>query len=372
MSLQKIFFKTFKNIHVATAMTTVLLLNACATVTPSNPSATNTAAPAIQPTSGTSVVRLAYFPNFTHATGLVAVANGTVQKAIGSNTKLDVKSFNAGPALIEALLAGEIDIGYVGPSPAINGYVKSKGSALRIIAGASSGGALFVVKPSANIKSAKDLAGKKIATPQKGGTQDIALRKYVSQNGLKTADEGGTVTVLPTANPDILTLFKQNQLDGAWVPEPWATRLLQEAGGEVFIDERAIWPDGKFSTTLIVVSTKFLKQSPDLVKAVVKAHVQTDKFVRENAAEAKSIANKEIERITSAALPNVVLDAAFRNVDFSYDPYASTVLVGADDAFKLGFLGDTQPNLDNLFDFSVLNEVLKEQGLPLVKAVVSK
>ena len=269
-------------------------------------------------------------------------------------------------------MAGEIDIAYVGPSPAINGYVKSKGSALRIIAGASSGGDLFVVKPSANIKSAKDLAGKKIATPQKGGTQDIALRKYVSQNGLKTADEGGTVTVLPTANPDILTLFKQNQLDGAWVPEPWATRLLQEAGGEVFIDERAIWPDGKFSTTLIVVSTKFLKQSPDLVKAVLKAHVQSDKFVRENAAEAKSIANKEIERITSAAIPNVVLDAAFRNVDFSYDPYASTVLVGADDAFKLGFLGDTQPNLDNLFDFSVLNEVLKEQGLPLVKAVVSK
>lgn len=316
-------------------------------------------------------MRLAYFPNFTHAIGLVAVANGSVQKALGDN-KLDVKSFNAGPALIEALLAGEIDIGYIGPNPAINGYVKSKGKALRIIAGATSGGALFVVRPDADIKSAKDLDGKKLATPQKGGTQDVALRYFVNENGLKTADEGGTVTIVPTQNADILTLFKQGQIDGAWVPEPWGTRLIQEANGEVFVDERDLWPEGKFVTTHVIVATKFLEAHLDLVKKFLDAHVDAQQFVLNNPDEAKQIANKEIERITSAALPDKVLDAAFENVDFTYDPLPETLFVSADYAFTLGFLGDTKPDLSGIYDLTLLNEVLREKGLPAVKRLSDK
>ena len=197
----------------ALAATIMVVISACATTSTSTTSNSG-------PTTSTTV-RLAYFPNFTHAVGLIGVARGTFQKAIGDNNQLDVKPFNAGPALIEALLAGEIDLGYVGPNPAINGYVKSKGEALRIIAGASSGGALFVVRPEANIKTAKDLDGKAFATPQLGGTQDVALRYYIQQNGLKTADKGGTVKITPTQNPDILTLFKQGKIDGAWVLEPF-------------------------------------------------------------------------------------------------------------------------------------------------------
>jgi len=296
------------------------------------------------------------------------MAQGTFQKAWGKNVKIDVKTFNAGPALIEALLAGEIDLGYVGPSPAINGYVKSKGEALRVIVGASSGGALFVVRPEANIKSAKDLDGKRIATPQKGGTQDIALRHYVQVNGLKTAEEGGTVQILPTQNPDILTLFQKGELDGAWVPEPWGTRLLQEANGEVFIDERKEWPDGKFITTLVVVSNKFLTEHPDLVKQFLEAHIDTVKFIQDKPDEAKVITNKEIERITTKPLRDKVIDAAFKNVDFTYEPLASTLYTGADFAFDLGFLGDDKPDLSGIYDVTLLNEVLKAKGLPEVSA----
>lgn len=308
-------------------------------------------------------VRLAYFPNFTHAIGLVGVHTGNIQRALGEPNRLDVKSFNAGPALVEALLAGEIDIGYVGPNPAINGYVKSKGEALRIIAGASSGGALFVLRPESGIAAPKDLSGKTFASPQLGGTQDVALRYYLRQNGLKTDTEGGTVRIIPTANADILTLFKQGRIDGAWVPEPWATRLIQEGGGKVFVDERSLWPEGKFVTTLVVVSAKFLKTRPDLVKQFLRAHVEAAQFVASNPADAKKITNDEIARITSAGLPAVVIDQAFTNVAFTWDPYPKTLLEAANAAFALGFLGDTKPDLSGIFDLTLLNEVLAEKGL---------
>jgi NitT/TauT family transport system substrate-binding protein len=318
--------------------------------------------------SGEAVtVHLAYFPNLTHAPGVVGVARGTFKDALGANVTLDVKTFNAGPALIEALFAGSIDIGYVGPNPAINGYVKSKGEALRIVAGASSGGALFIVRPEANIKTAKDLEGKKIASPQKGGTQDVALRHYLKENGLSTSETGGTVQVLPTENPNILTLFKQGQLDGAWVPEPWASRLILEAKGQVFVDERTLWPEGKFVTTNIVVSKKFLDAHPDIVSKFLAAHVDTVQWINANKAEAKQIVNKEIERITTKALPTEVLDKAFETTDVTYDPLASSLFKSADDAFGLGFLGDQKPELSGIYDLKPLNDVLKAKNLPEVK-----
>lgn len=318
------------------------------------------------PQQAAGAVRLAYFPNITHAVALVGAQRGAFQQAWGKDVKVEIKAFNAGPALIEALLAGEVDLGYVGPNPAINGYVKSRGEALRVIAGASSGGALFVVRPEANIKTAAGLAGKKIATPQRGGTQDIALRHYLQQNNLQSADRGGNVTIVPTANPDILTLFKQGQIDGAWVPEPWATRLIQEANGKVFIDERKLWKDGKFITTLVVASNKFLKEQPALVKQFLGAHVDAVKFIKSNATQAKQLANAEIKRITTKALSEKIVDDSFKNVDFTYEPLTNTLIEQAGFAFDLGFLGTSKPDLSGLYDLKLLNDVLKDKKLPAV------
>jgi NitT/TauT family transport system substrate-binding protein len=328
----------------------LVLLAACGQSTPAAP-------------QGAATLRLAYFPNLTHAPALVGVANGSFQQALGANVTLDIKTFNAGPALIEALFAGEIDIAYIGPNPAINGYVKSNGEALRVIAGASSGGALFIVRPEAGIKEAGDLDGKKLATPQIGGTQDVALRHYVQENGLQTADKGGTVEIIPTQNPDILTLFQQGELDGAWVPEPWATRLILEAGGEVFIDERDSWPNGQFVTTHVIVSTPFLNEHRDLVTKFLGAHVDTVEFIKANPEETKSLVNAEIERITTKPLPREVLDKSYLNLDFTYDPLPQTLLVSADHAFELGFLGSAKPELNGIYDLAALNGVLKEKGL---------
>jgi NitT/TauT family transport system substrate-binding protein len=317
--------------------------------------------------NGQTVVHLGYFPNMTHAVALVGVERGTFQQALGSNVQLKTMTFNAGPTEITALLAGDIDIAFVGPSPAISGYVHSRGQALRIIAGASSGGVLFVVRPGANIRSAKDLAGKKIADPQLGGTQDVSLRYYLKQNGLTPADKGGNVQIVPTDNATILTLFKEGKIDGAWVPEPWGTRLIVEGHGKLFLDERTLWPDGKFDTTNVVVRSAFMQQHPDLVNKFLQADVDTVEWIQSNPTSAQSIINSEIKRITGKAFNSQELAAAYNNLDITYDPLTSSVLQGADRAFALGFLGSSKPDLTGIFNLGALNLVLSSRGLAAVQ-----
>src|SRR5437667_7452129 len=310
---------------------------------------------------GPITVHLGYFPNLTHAVALVGVERGTFKSALGSNVKLETKTFNAGPALIEALFAGDIDIGYVGPNPAINGYVKSHGEALRIIAGAASGGALFVVRPGANIKTAADLAGKEIATPQHGGTQDVSVRYYRQQHGLKPADKGGNVQIVPTDSANILALFKEGSIDGAWVAEPWGTRLLVEGKGQLFLDERSLWPDGKFVTTNVVVRKEFMDQHPDLVSKFLQAHVDTIQYIKSNPSSAQSIVNSEIKRITGKALPSTVIARSFTNLDIIYDPLVSTMMTSADRAYSLDFLGSSKAELSCIYDLAPLNKLINKK-----------
>lgn len=313
-----------------------------------------------------SDVRVAYFPNITHVQPLVGLAKGMFQQELGT-VKIAAKTFNAGPSEIEALFAGQVDIGYIGPSPAVNGYVQSRGDALRIAAGAVSGGASFIVRSDVNISSSRDLAGKKIASPQLGNTQDIALRSYLGQNGFKTKDKGGRVEVIPVANPDILSLFQRKELDGAWVPEPWAVRLVKEAGGRVLIDEKDLWPDGKFAATVVIVRRRFLQEQPEVVARWLRAHVKVTQWINQNPGEAAQLANKEIERLTSAKLDADVTAQAFSKLLVTYEPLTGSVKAAADHAFALGFLGSSKPNLDNLTDEAPLNKVLAELGLPAVK-----
>lgn len=315
------------------------------------------------------IVRVGYFPNITHAQALIGLSaeRGDFQKALGANVKIDPKIFNAGPSAIEALFAGELALAYIGPNPAINGYVKSKGESLRILAGATSGGAVLVVRPDASIQSAKDFAGKRIATPQLGNTQDVALRYYLLANNLAPKEKDGDVTVIPAQNPDILTLFLKKEIDGAWVPEPWGARLAKEGNGVIFLDERDLWPDRKFVTANIVASTKFSQEHPDLVKRWLVAHVELTQWINANPAEAKRIANAEIARLTGKALAADVLDDAWSRLDVTYDPLASSLFVSADRAFALGFLGKDKPDLSGIYDLSPLNQVLAEKKLPGVK-----
>jgi len=321
---------------------------------------------ASQPPPSSTLVRFGYFPNITHAQAVIGIADGTFQRAFGDNVKIDPKIFNAGPSAIEAMFAGQLDLSYLGPNPAINGYVKSNGEALRIVAGATSGGAVLVVRGDSGITKASDFAGKKIASPQLGNTQDVALRGWLMKQGIKLKEQGGDTTVMPVANPDILTLFQKKEIDAAWVPEPWGARLVNEVGGKIFLDERDLWPDGKFTTALVVVSTTFMKAHPDIVKQFLSAHVELTQRINADPVSAKQKLNSEIARLSGAALAQQTLDDAWSRQLVTYDPISSSLVGSADAAFKAGFLGDTMPNLDNIYDLTILNQVLKEKNLPAV------
>jgi NitT/TauT family transport system substrate-binding protein len=308
-----------------------------------------------------TTIRVGAFPNITHAQAMVGKANGWFDKAMGATVKIQWTSFNAGPSAIEALFAGAIDMIYVGPNPAINGYVRSNSEALRVVAGAASGGASLIVRNDAGIQGPQDFHGKRVASPQFGNTQDVALRNWLKKNGLKTNDKGGDVQIVPMANPDQLTLFLKKDLDAAWAPEPWATRLVHEGNGRLLVDERSLWPNGQFVIGLLVVHTKFLKAHPDLVKNWIRAHVELTDWVNAHPTEAKKLLNEQIQRETNKALPADVLNEAFSRLQPTYDPLHAALNTAAQQAFEDGFLGRQMPDLSRLYDLTLLNEVLTEK-----------
>jgi NitT/TauT family transport system substrate-binding protein len=281
---------------------------------------------------------------------------------MGSNVKIQWTSFNAGPSAIEALFAGAIDMTYVGPNPATTGYVRSQGEALRVVAGAASGGASLIVRSDSGIQKPEALHGKKIASPQLGNTQDVALRAWLKAHGMKSQDKGGDVQVVLLANPDQLTLVLKKELDAAWAPEPWATRLMREGNGRLFLDERDLWPHGQFVTTHLIVNTKFLREHADLVKNWIRAHVELTDWINAHQPEAKKLLNQQIQKETSKALAAAILDEAFARLQITYDPVCSSLLTSARSAFDAGFLGRQMPDLANMYDLSMLNEVLAEKG----------
>jgi len=312
---------------------------------------------------GPTVIRMGYFPNITHSQAVIGVAKGVFQKHLGDKVKIEVKTFNAGPSVIEALFAGELDLAYIGPNPAINGYIKSKGEALCIIAGATSAGAALVVREDSGINKIADFHGKKIASPQLGNTQDVALRAWLKNNGFILKEKGGDVQVVPLANPDQLTLFLKKEIAGAWTVEPWVSRLIEEGGGKLFLEESSLWPNGEFVTAHIIVSKKFLKEHRDLVKEFLTAHVELTEWINKNLEEAKVIVNSELKRITGKSLPEKVINQSFSRLKVTYDPIEASLFTSAKWAFDQGFLGKTPPDLSGIYDLSILNEILKEKGL---------
>jgi sulfonate transport system substrate-binding protein len=313
---------------------------------------------------GLVTLRLGYFPNITHAPAVVGVERGIFAEKLGSNVKLDTKTFNAGPAAIEAIFSGALDATYIGPNPTVNAHSKSKGDAVRVIAGAASGGVALVVKP--GIASVEDLRGKKIATPQLGNTQDVAIRYWLKEKGLKTTKEGGgDVQIVPQENAQTVETFGTGAIDGAWVPEPFVSRLVN-AGGKVLVDERDLWPDKRFVITNLIVSTKFLKAHPDVVRKLVEGQVAANEFVNNRPDEAQQAISTHLGKITGKPLDLALIKQAWLTLEFLNDPIASSLKTGLDHAVAVEL---TQPvDLTGLYDLSYLNEVLKAQGKTEVPA----
>jgi NitT/TauT family transport system substrate-binding protein len=310
-------------------------------------------------------LRLGYFPNITHAVAIAGVDQGLIADALPAHVTLETVNFNAGPAAVEALLSGALDASYIGPNPAINAFAQSEGEAIRIVAGATSGGAALVVKP--EITSVEQLEGKTIATPQLGNTQDVAARAYLKEHGLETdVQGGGDLAIKPQENAQTLETFKAGQIDGAWVPEPWASRLVLEGGGKVLVDEKTLWPDERFVTTHLIVRTKFLEEHPEAVNGLLRGHVAAVDYVNGNTDEAKTVVNAGIENITGKPLGQATIDRAWGQLEFTEDPIASSLRKSATDAASVELLDPV--DLTGIYELNPLNEILAELGKTEVSA----
>jgi NitT/TauT family transport system substrate-binding protein len=309
-------------------------------------------------------LRLGYFPNVTHASAIVGVQGGILAKKLGKNVDLKLSTFNSGTEAVQALQAQAIDATYIGPNPTITAWTQfDKG--VKVVSGAASGGAYFVVKP--DINSAADLKGKVVASPQLGNTQDVSLRTWLKKQGLTTdTSGGGDVSIRPQDNATSLNSFKTGDIQGAWVPEPWATRLVNEGGGKILVDEATLWPKGQYVTTQLIVTTSFLKSHADVVQKLVNAQVASNDYIKSNTADAESLVSTGIQQATGKPIDGNLIIASFKNITFTNDPIASSLVKDNKDQKALGF--PSADSLKGLYDLSFLNKALRAAGEPIIPA----
>ncbi|MFL1379491.1 MULTISPECIES: ABC transporter substrate-binding protein [unclassified Nocardiopsis] len=321
--------------------------------------ATGCAADAAEEGQG-GTLTLGYFPNLTHAPALVGVENGIFAEALG-DTAFDTLTFNGGPDAINALFAGEIDAAYLGPNPAVNGWSQSDGTALHIVAGAATRGTGLVVRD--DIESVEDLPGTTLATPQLGGTQDVALRWFAHERGWETDTAGGgDLSIVPQANPETVDAFALGEIDGAWLPEPFLSLLLAEDDAHLLIDEADLWPEtgGEFVTTHLIVSADLLRDRPEAVEALLRGHIEAVDLVNDDPDAALESVTAHLEGLTGGSIDPDLTAAALDNVTFTVDPAASSLLTGADRAEAIGLLDPV--DLTGIYALDPLNALLAEDG----------
>ena len=294
-------------------------------------------------------LRIAYFPNIGHAVPIIGIENDFFLEQLSSDVKIESRIFDSGPQVIESLFANSVDIAYVGPGPAINGFLNSENNNIQILSGAASGGASFIVHPESEINSASDFAGKKIAAPQIGNTQDVSLRHYLSENNLKPAEKGGSVVIYNISNPDIYTLFVKGDIDGAWVAEPWATILETELGGDRLFFEEDLWPNKQFASVLLIANIDYVKKNPELISKFLISHHNTVEWINDNPLETRIIFNDFLKSHLGQSLSDTVVDISLSNLEITTNPVKDSVYSFAEKANVLGYLGRNGYDISEIF-----------------------
>jgi NitT/TauT family transport system substrate-binding protein len=294
-------------------------------------------------------IRIAFFPNIGHLVPIIGSENGMFSNSFDNQTVIETHLFDSGPQVIESLFAKSIDLAYVGPGPTINGFVQSEKNDLKILAGAASGGASFIVHPNSKINSIDDLPGKRIAAPPIGNTQDVSLRTYLFENNLKPVEKGGSVVVLNTANPELFTLFAKGDIDAAWVPESWATILIQELGGTRLFYEEDLWPNNQFSSVLLIGRTDYIESNPQIIQAWIESHKEIVAWINNNPEESKLIFQQFIKKTLGRTLPEKIIDDSYSNIEITSDPIADSIYTFAQRADALGYIGRHGYDLDGIF-----------------------
>ena len=294
-------------------------------------------------------IRVAFFPSIVHAVPIIGMETQTFANNLNDDLDIEVKIFDSGPQVIESIFSNSVDIAYVGPGPVINGFLKSDGNDLKILAGAASGGASFVIQKNSGLELIENYSGKRVAAPQISNTQDVSLRHYLAENGLKSAEKGGDVFVLNIANPDIYTLFAKGDIDGAWVPEPWATMLVEELDGIRLFDENEFWPENKFSSVLLIGRSDYIEKNPEIIKKWINANEKTVQWINNHPDESKKLYNEFLKSYMGRTLPENIVEKSFSNIIITSEPLKNSVYTFAERADALGYLGRDGYTLDGIF-----------------------
>lgn len=307
-------------------------------------------------------LRIGHLSNLTHGVALAGIARGTFARHL-SGTRIEREVFDNGPAVVRALLAGALDIAYLGPNPAITAWVRTKGRGVRLVAGGAQNGAALVARP--DIASLDALRGHAVSTPQSGGTQDVALKTLLAAHGVPTGAGARDVETLWMGNAQTLDQFRQGRLAASYQAEPWVSRLVVEAGAHVLVDERDSWPSRHFATTSVLASQDVLERAPEQVERLLGAHVETVQWLREHREEAATLLDAEIAALRGAKLKPAVMTRAMANVEFSWDPMVENIEQVAEHTWRTGGI-DPRPDLRGLADLAPLNRVLAARSLPAV------
>jgi NitT/TauT family transport system substrate-binding protein len=294
-------------------------------------------------------IRVAFFPSIVHAVPIIGMETQTFANNLNNDLDIEVKIFDSGPQVIESIFSNSVDIAYVGPGPVINGFLKSDGNDLKILAGAASGGASFVIQKNSGLELIENYSGKRVAAPQISNTQDVSLRHYLAENGLKSAEKGGDVFVLNIANPDIYTLFAKGDIDGAWVPEPWATMLVEELDGIRLFDENEFWPENQFSSVLLIGRSNYIEKNPEIIKKWINANEKTVQWINNHPDESKKLYNEFLKSYMGRTLPENIVEKSFSNIIITSEPLENSVYTFAERADALGYLGRDGYTLDGIF-----------------------
>jgi NitT/TauT family transport system substrate-binding protein len=339
-------------IKLVTTLLIALILAGCGSKESAPVASTQPSTPAT-PTAP-SEVRIGYFANLTHAQAVLGVSSGEFAAAVAPAT-LQTKVFNAGPSLIEALIAGEIDIGYVGPGPVITAYARGGSDTIRVIAGAAANGVAIVAGKDSGINTLADLKGKKVATPQLGNTQDISAKHYL----LSVLKQEDVDNVVPVANAEQLQLLSSGKIDAAWAPEPWGSRLIVEAGGKLIAEEKDLWPDKHFTLTLVIARPQFLKEHPDIVEKILAVHAQwTQRLSTAPDKYTGQLGDALAKLLNGKKLPPGVVEQSLPRIEFTDEPLADTLTAMAQWSYDLHVIKQP-PKLTDLVDTSLLKEAEK-------------
>ena len=307
-------------------------------------------------------IRIAFFPSIIHAVPIVGMENETFSENLDTDLDIQVKIFDSGPQVIESIFSNSVDLAYVGPGPVINGYLKSDGNDLKILASAANGGASFVIQKNSGLESIENYSGKRIAAPQISNTQDVSLRHYLAENGLISAEKGGDVFVLNISNPDIYTLFAKGDIDGAWVPEPWATMLVEELDGIRLFDENEFWPENKFSSVLLIGRADYIEKNPEIIKKWIDANEKTVKWINDNPTESKKLYNEFLKDYMGKTLPEKIVEESFSNIVITSEPVEKSIHIFAERADSLGYLGRDGYTLDEIFYHETISVTSNEDN----------